>query len=89
MTESKIQSKILKYLKGAYPSAYIVKISDRFISGIPDILMIEDSYIYFFEVKTPRGRVSKIQEYTMDKIQKAGGNCYVVRSVEDVRGVFI
>jgi len=85
MRESEIQTQILKYLKKSYPKAYIVKLSDKWVSGLPDIMMISDSIAFFFEVKVPKGRPTKIQLYTIKKLLKAGAQASVVRSVNDVK----
>lgn len=85
MRESQIQNAIIQRLKKNYPRAYIVKISDRFVSGIPDILMILRGVPYFFEVKTPMGKLTNLQMYTLKKIQRAGGKVAVLRSVLDIK----
>jgi len=36
------------------------------------------------EVKAPGGRASKLQEYTMEHINKAGGTAVMVTSLTDV-----
>ena len=86
MSESYIQSKILRYLKTTYPQAFIVKLSDRWVGGLPDIMMIHNGSIYFFEVKTEKSNPTKIQMYTMMRISEAGGFCSVVRSVKETEG---
>jgi len=37
------------------------------------------------ELKTDKGVVSKIQEYTIDKINRCGGESYVVTNLEQVK----
>lgn len=88
MQEKTIVNKIAKYLKtldgcffwkehgGAYGNA-----------GIPDLICCIDGRFVGLEVKTDKGRVSKLQEVTIGKIQQAGGLAAVVRSVDDVRDV--
>ena len=56
-------------------------------AGIPDVICCLDGRFFAFEVKTPEGRVSKLQERTIHRIKVAGGHAYVVRSVEDVKAV--
>ena len=46
-----------------------------------------DGRFFAFEVKTPDGVVTKLQERTIHKIKVAGGHAYVVRSVDDVKAV--
>lgn len=55
-------------------------------NGIPDISVIlapSGQYIGF-EVKTPTGKLTAIQDACHDAIRRVGGRCYVVRSVDDV-----
>ena len=43
------------------------------ISGVPDLLCCVNGHFVAFEVKAEKGRVSKLQEYQMLEIEKAGG----------------
>jgi Holliday junction resolvase len=63
----------------------VYKISDRFRAGIPDLYACRHGKSYWFEVKAPGGRVSKIQEYELGQLRAAGANASVVRSIEDVK----
>ena len=83
MTESQLTSKITAEIRKAYPRAFVYKISDRFYSGIPDILVIIGGMPMFMEVKTKVGKVSKIQQYTLDKIRMAGCPAEVVRTIDE------
>ena len=88
MKEKTITNKILKYLKeqpccfafkehgGAYGTA-----------GIPDIICCYKGKFVAFEVKTPRGKLSKLQEIILQKIQNANGIAYKVTSLEDVKEI--
>lgn len=79
MKESNLQSRILKWLKDSYPDAYIVKLSDKWVSGLPDIMMIYDTVAYFFEVKTSTGKPTKLQLFTIKQLIKAGAQATIVR----------
>ena len=79
--ESYYQTKILRWLKSTYPTAFIWKAAAGPYSqgGIPDICAIIDGHFYGFEVKRPEGgRLSKLQELTIQKINAAGGTAAVV-----------
>lgn len=52
-------------------------------AGIPDILVCWQGRFIALEVKTRTGKATPLQEHTIRKIIKAGGNATVVRSVED------
>jgi hypothetical protein len=41
-------------------------------AGVPDLLAIKSGQIFFLELKAPKGRLSKEQEETQDRLRKAG-----------------
>lgn len=84
--ESYFQSAILRWLKENYPAAFVWKVQTGPYArqGVPDICSIIDGRFYGFEVKRPFvGRVSRIQQATMEAIEKAGGRAGVVTWPED------
>ena len=86
--ESYFQSAILRWLKENYPSAFVWKVQTGPYArqGVPDICAIIDGRFYGFEVKRPYvGRLSKIQQTTMEAIEKAGGRAGVVTWPDDAR----
>lgn len=88
MTEKAIQSKILKFLKSEFPDAVIIKLStESTFAGIPDIMMLNDSICYFFEVKRPKQNPTKLQSHIIERINAAGGIARVVRSIKDLKEV--
>jgi Holliday junction resolvase len=86
MKESDIVRGILKYLKtvngcfawkehgGMYGTA-----------GIPDIIACIGGRFVAFEVKTPIGKLTKLQEMTIQRIKDAKGEAYKVTSVDEVK----
>ena len=53
---------------------------------MPDICAVIDGRFYSFEVKRPYvGRLSRIQQATMEAIEKAGGRAGVVIWPDDAR----
>ena len=56
-------------------------------AGVPDVICCLDGRFFAFEVKTPEGRLTKLQEHTIQRIKDAGGHAFVVRSVDDVKAV--
>ena len=88
--ESYYQDKIIKFLKEAYPKAFVWKAAAGAYSrqGIPDVCAVIDGRYYGFEVKRPYiGVLSKIQEQTMEKIRAAGGVAAAVRFPEEVKKI--
>ena len=52
---------------------YVIKLIKTNKNGIPDIIAIPpNAPVLFSEVKTPKGRVSKIQEYRLKELKKYG-----------------
>lgn len=71
MTEQQIQSKRIKQLEAE--GYYVIKLIKTNKNGIPDIIAIPpDSNVIFSEVKTPKGRLSKLQEYRLKELESYG-----------------
>ena len=88
--ESYYQAKILQWLKRTYPAAFIWKAAAGPYSqgGIPDVCAIINGHFYGFEVKRPEGgRLSKLQELTIQKINAAGGTAAVVSYPADCQRI--
>jgi hypothetical protein len=84
--ESTIVTSILRYLK-AVPDSFAWKEHGGMYgtSGLPDIICCIGGRFVAFEVKTPTGRLSKLQSVTLARINAAKGMAYMVTSVEEVR----
>lgn len=90
--ESFYQAKIIRWLKGQYPDAFIWKAQagPYCRQGIPDICAIINGHFFGFEVKRPEvGRLSKIQEQTIKEINAAGGIAAVVSFPEQVEKIIL
>tara|TARA_R110000764_G_scaffold34898_1_gene77909 strand:- start:106 stop:348 length:243 start_codon:yes stop_codon:yes gene_type:complete len=71
MTEQKIQSKKIKELESL--GYYVIKLKLTNKNGIPDLIAIpKNSDVEFIEVKKPKGKLSKLQEYRIQELQKHG-----------------
>lgn len=88
VSEKEIVTKILRYLK-TVPKCFAWKEHGGIYgtAGIPDIIACIDGRLYAFEVKTPSGKTTKLQEATLRKILACGGTASVVRSLDEVRTV--
>jgi len=71
MTEQRIQAKLIKeYEAKGY---YVLKLKLTNKNGIPDLLAIpKNSNVEFIEVKKINGKVSKLQEYRIEELEKHG-----------------
>ena len=78
MSEQQIQAKRIKQLEAE--GYYVLKLVKTNKNGIPDILAIPpDSKVLFSEVKTPKGKVSKLQEYRLKELEGYGFSTEVYR----------
>ena len=83
MSEQKLQKKILDWLtKEGY---YTVKTIVSNKKGVPDILACSPTGQFVaIEVKFGRNKPSKLQEYNIAQIKKAGGIAFVAWDLETV-----
>ena len=88
MKEKTITNKILKYLK-EQPCCFAFKEFGGLYgtAGIPDIICCYKGKFVAFEVKTPSGKLSKLQEITIEKIRASKGLAYKVTSLEEVKEI--
>lgn len=56
-------------------------------AGIPDIIACLHGRFLAFEVKTETGKLSKLQEITIQRIKEAEGKAFTVRSVAQVAAI--
>lgn len=87
MSEAQIQTSILKYLKKKYPTALIFKHADKTRCGVPDIQFIYYGNTVWLEVKKPGGKVSDIQEWTLERLRNNNHKAYVVYSLQEVKEI--
>lgn len=56
-------------------------------TGVPDIILIRNGCFIGLEVKSEHGRQSENQKAFQEGLEFAGGEYYIVRSVEDVKSL--
>ena len=56
-------------------------------AGIPDIIACINGRFVAFEVKTETGKVTKLQEITIQRIKEAKGKAFTVRSAAQVAAI--
>lgn len=88
LLEKDIVAAILRLLKNV-PNCFAWKEHGGMYgtAGLPDIIFCLDGQFFAFEVKTPVGTLTKLQEGMIEKIKAAGGHAFVVRSVEDAKAI--
>ena len=67
---------------------YVIKTSDRFTAGIPDILICMEGRFIALELKVGKNKPTKIQDYHLRKIRKAGGYSQVIYTFEEFKDEF-
>jgi hypothetical protein len=86
--EKQIENKIKAYLK-TLPNCFYFKTHGCTYSaaGIPDLIICYRGRFVALEVKQPSGKLTKLQEMTLRKINGAGGIAYKVTSPDEVREI--
>jgi Holliday junction resolvase len=86
--EKTIVTAILRYLKSLQHCFAWKTHGDAYsVSGIPDIIACIDGRFFAFEVKTPDGKLTKLQEITLQRINDAKGNAFKVTSLQEVKEI--
>lgn len=89
MNELQLTAKIKAMIRREFPGTYVQRVSERFLSGIPDLRVICFGLSGDIEVKLPgKGKLSEpspIQKKVLENISAAGGHCGVVKTVEEAR----
>jgi len=76
MTEQQIQTKRIKELEAE--GYYVIKLIKTNKNGIPDLIAIPPGAdVLFSEIKTPKGKLSKLQEYRLKELREHGVNTEV------------
>jgi len=88
MTESQLTRQVMKYLR-SLQGTFALKIADKFTAGIPDIYLLYRGRSVWIELKTEKGKISKLQEWTINMIHQAGGEVYICRSLKEVKDLLI
>ncbi|EPR07993.1 VRR-NUC domain-containing protein [Ruminiclostridium papyrosolvens] len=86
MAEKQITNAIINYLK-TVPDCFCWNEHGGMYgtAGIPDIICCIGGKFVAFEVKTASGKLTKLQEATIKKINEAKGKAYKVTSVLEVK----
>ena len=85
MLERDIVAAIMRHLRGL-PGCFAWKTHGGMYgtAGLPDIIACINGRFCAFEVKQPSGKLTRLQEAALKKIEGAGGVAGKVTSVEDV-----
>ncbi len=79
MTEQHIRQQIIN--RDNANGWYVIKLLKTNKNGIPDLLCLKSGeHPLFIEVKTETGKLSRLQEYRIDELKKAGFDAMVLRT---------
>ena len=81
--ESKIQTKIINYLKSE--GWLVVKTIQLSINGMPDVFAFKAGRAIFIEVKQPGGKRSELQKYRIEQLTAEGFTAFFAESLDDVK----
>jgi len=71
MTEQQIQAKRIKQLESE--GYYVIKLTTTNKNGIPDLIALPPNCdALFVEVKKPKGKLSKLQEFRIKELDEHG-----------------
>ena len=85
MTETQFKTKAVRFLKRELPGAWIYHPTDRWVSGIPDLLILYGGWFFAIELKVGNNKSSKLQLVTLKRIGNAGGYCWTSWTMDDIR----
>ena len=84
MLESSLQNAIKKALEKR--GFYVVKLMVTSWNGMPDLLVLNNfGKAAFIEVKTPVGKLTRLQTFIHLRLKLAHHQVFVIRSVEEAR----
>ena len=88
MKEKDIVAAIMRYLK-TVPDCFAFKTHGGLYgtAGLPDIICCVGGRFVGLEVKTPDGKLSKLQSITLQRINAAKGKAFKVECVDAVRKI--
>jgi hypothetical protein len=88
MLERDIVNKIMGYLKTVPESFSWKQHGGQYgTAGLPDIVCCIKGRFVAFEVKQPTGKLTKLQEITLQRIRDAKGEAFKVTSLQEVKEI--
>jgi len=88
MLEKTITRQITSYLKQFENCFFWKEHGGQFgTAGIPDIICCINGKFVAFEVKVPGGKLTPLQEITIQRIKAAKGKAFKVTSIEEVKTI--
>lgn len=82
--EKDFQSDVISFLT---QTGFFVFKCESQTRGIPDLFCVREGVHIFIELKIEGGKLSKIQSFMIEKINRHGGNAFVAYDMEDIHGI--
>jgi Holliday junction resolvase len=80
MKESELQAKIIKHYEAK--GFLVIKLIQTNKNGIPDLLALKENVPPFFiEVKTEKGKLSDLQKYRIEQLEKYGCKTEILNTI--------
>jgi hypothetical protein len=89
MLEKDFQRNVINMMKRDFPDLWFFKVSDRFMGGIPDIIGCCRGRMFGIELKVSPNKTTKLQDFTIDLMRKAGARVAVVSDDVDKARLFL
>lgn len=87
--ETPLRYALVRAIKQRWPNSWVYHPSDKWRSGIPDLLCCIEGRFLAIEVKRPEGTVAPIQAATLTAIRRSGGTAWVLRAVKELCDVHL
>lgn len=86
--ETALKIKVFKMLHRDFPDIWVIKLSDRFNAGYPDIIgCLKNGHLFAIELKVHPNKATKLQEHVIKRIKRSGGIAGTAYSVDEVRNL--
>lgn len=87
MTESRFKCAAVKLIRKELPNAWIYHPSDKWISGIPDLFVLDHGVLAAIELKVGKNTATRLQLITLERIGAAGAITAICRDAAGIRDV--
>ena len=87
MNESRFKCAAVKAIKKELPGVWVYHPSDKWNSGIPDLLILWEGQFAAIELKVGRNKATALQMVVLGRIHDAGGFTAVCYDLGQVRAV--
>lgn len=85
--ERVLQNKVLRFLE-SLEDCYVFKVVQANRAGVPDVIACLKGQFFAFELKRDyKEKTTKIQNFHLAKIGKAGGKAFVIHDLGELKNI--